>query len=87
VIPLEAISEKTLLMDQECHYSAGHNTTSYSGMLQVGWIMQFSWPRNAITRVGAPVPSVIFIGIKISIKPVAVKTERIVAVCTVGRRV
>jgi hypothetical protein len=83
VILLEAMSFKTLLMVQECDYPAGHSTLGDPGMLQVGWASLFRWSRNAITRLGAPVPSVIFIGIMCSLKPVAGKAETNVGVFSV----
>jgi len=85
VILLGVTSEKTLLIIQERDYSAGYGTPSDLGLLQMGWASQFRWPRNAITRHGAPVPSVIFIGIMCSLKPVAGKTETNMSVLAVRR--
>ena len=85
MIFLEAISEKTLPMAQERDYSAGHRIPSDPRLLQMSWAPQFRWSRNAITRDGAPVPSVIFIGIMCSLKPVAGKAETNISVLAVRR--
>jgi len=83
VILLDAISEKTLLMVQECDYSAGYRIPSDPRMLQMRWASHFRRSRNAITRHGAPVHSVIFIVIICSLKPVAGKAETNISVFAV----
>ena len=85
MILLEAISEKTLLVVQDCDYSAGHLTPSDPGMLQVGWPSKYRWSRNAITQHGAPVPYVISIGIVCGLKPLVGKAETNMGVFAVRR--
>jgi len=83
VILLEAMSFKTLLIVQQFVYPAGHHSPGDPATLQVGWVSHFRWSRNAKTRLGAAVPSVIFIGIMCSLKPVAGKAETNVGVFSV----